>query len=227
MKQTRFVLCIFAGSVALAAGACAPSHAGRTLGRGTLQLETGLGGPMVTNFGGAIPVPNVPVGLRYGVTERLDVQGHVNLLPLVIGGFLALDAGVTWGLVRHDGPRGWNLATSASLALLTDFQTAGRIVPMIDIAGGYTWSWFTLFAGAELWVDFWGGNVATNPYLGVEFDIRSATISLAGVWFHPALDAGASSANYVSGVDRGGIGVLLGVKYRWSLGDRDGRGYEE
>ncbi len=207
----------------VAATACAPSHAGRTLGRGTLQIEGGLGGPIFTNFGAPIPVPNIPLGLRYGVTNRLDVQGHVNLLPLVIGGFLTMDAGVTYALLRHSGREGFNLATSASLALLTDFNSAGRVFPFFDIAGGYTWRRATFFAGAEIWFDFWGGNVAASPYLGVEVDFRRTTVSLAGVWYHSALDTNASAADYVSGLDRGGLGLQVGIKYRWSLGGRRGR----
>jgi hypothetical protein len=219
-RRTRWVWVALAGLTCAALVACAPSHAGRTLGRGTLQIEGGLGGPFFTNFGGAIPVPNIPLGVRYGVTDRLDVHGHANILPLVIGGFLALDAGVTWAIVRRPGRDGINLATSASLALLTDFDTGARVVPFLDLAGGYTWNWLTAFLGAEVWLDFWGGGVAANPYVGVEFDIRRTTISLAGVWYNPGLDASSSAADYVSGLDRGGIGVQLGVKYRFDLGRR-------
>ncbi len=51
-------------------------------------IEGGLGGPFVKNLGVVIPVPNLPLGVRYGVTDRLDVAGHLNLLPIFTGGFL-------------------------------------------------------------------------------------------------------------------------------------------
>ena len=210
-------------SSALVAG-CAPTHAGRTVGQGVLQAEGGLGGPFFTNFDAPIPVPNIPVGVRYGLTDRLDVQGHINLLPLVVGGFLAIDGGVTYALLHHSGRDGINLATSASLAVLTDFHTAARVVPVFDLAGGYTWHWLTGFMGAEFWLDLWGGRVAVNPTVGVEFDIRRFTFSLAGVWYHAAFDAELSPVHYVSGNHRGGLGLLIGFKYRWELEPRRRRG---
>ncbi len=204
--------------VLLIAAACAPSHAGRTVGRGMLQLEGGLGGPLVTNLGPAIPIPNVPVGLRYGLTDRLDVAGHVNLLPLVTGGFLLVDTSLTWALVRHDGPRGWNLATSAGLAVMTDFQDEARVAPIMDIAGGYTVDWFTFYAGAEIALDPWGGGAMANPFIGAEADIRERwSLSAAFVWFSPGYSVFSSSIDYVSANSQGAVGFILGLKRRWDL----------
>ncbi len=200
---------------------CAPSHAGRTLGREVIQFEGGLGGPMVTNLGGAIPVPNVPLGVRYGVTDRTDVSGHVNLLPLFMGGFMTLDAGATYAFYRHSGRDGFNLAGSAGVALLTDFQDSARVSPLFDIYGGYTYSWFTVFGGGELVADFWGGRAVVSPQVGFEADIGSLTLSAAFVWHHVGHDVTNSSIRYVTGsANRGAAGVLLGIKYRWDLAER-------
>lgn len=198
--------------------ACAPSHAGRTLGRGVLQVEGGLGGPMVTNLGPAIPIPNVPLGLRYGVMDRLDVSGHLNLLPLVTGGFMMLDASATWALYRHEGRDGWNLATSAGLALLTDFRESARLHPIFDIAGGYTYRWFTIYGGTELIVDFWANSAIANPFVGVEGAFGRFSISGAFVWFNVGHSTYASSIIYVnSDAERGSAGLMIGIKYRWDL----------
>ncbi|MDD5306252.1 MAG: hypothetical protein PHU25_02915 [Deltaproteobacteria bacterium] len=213
----------------LAAAGCAPTHAGRTVGRGVLQAEGSLGGPLVRNLGPPIPVPNVPVGARYGLTDRLDVSGHVNLLPLVAGGFLAMDGGLTLGLVRHKGRIGPNLATSAGFVLLTDFDTAARVGPLVDMAASYTFDWLTPFVGLEIIPDPRGGRVVTDVFAGLEADFGRTSVSLAGVWFHPSFDVSASPVEYVSLDNRGALGVLLGVKVRWNMLDlrckegRDGR----
>jgi hypothetical protein len=125
---------VIALAAAVAGAACAASHAGRTVGRDVLQAEISLGGPLVTNLGPAIPIPNLPLGLRYGVTDRLDVGGHVNVLPLAMGGFLMLDSSLTWGIVRHEGRSGPNLATGAGFVLFTDFRDGARVSPMVDLA---------------------------------------------------------------------------------------------
>ena len=196
---------------------CAPSHAGRTVGKGVLQVEGSLGGPMLKNLGPPAPVPNTVIGARYGLYDRLDYFGHVNALPLIMGGFLAFDTGLTWGLVKNEGDWGPNLATSTGFVLFTDFENGARIDPLIDLAGGYTFEWFTLFAGAEMALDMWDSNFVISPYLGGEFDIGKLSLSAALLYFSPAFDTFGSPVQYVSIKDMGAVGILLGLKYRWQL----------
>jgi hypothetical protein len=208
---------VLLGCLALAPG-CAPSHAGRTVGRRVLQIEGGLGGPLVNNLGTPIPIPNVPLGVRYGVTDTFDVAGHVNLFTFFIGGFLVVDTELTLALVRHEGRRGPNLATSVGFALLTDFQEGARIDPLFDVAGGYTVDWFTVYAAAEFLVDPWGQSVHVDPMVGMEFDIRNFTLFGTCIWYHPFGDGYRNSFEYVTPGDHGGIGVMLGLKGRIDLG---------
>jgi hypothetical protein len=204
------------GVVVLVTG-CAPSHAGRTVGGGVLQVEGGLGGPFVTNLDAPIPVPNIPMGARFGLRENLDVAGHINVLPLIMGGFLAADASFTWALVAHEGEKGLNLATSSGLAVLTDFENGARVSPLVDIAVSYTYLWVTPFVGFETIVDLWASGAITNPFVGFEVDIDSWTLSASGIWYHPAHDWYASSIRYLAPNYQGSIGVMLGIKRRWDL----------
>lgn len=208
----------------LLAGACAPTHAGRTVGRGVLQVEGALGGPFIENLGPPIPVPNLPIGARYGVTDRIDVAAHVNVLPMIMGGFMTLDAGATFGILRHEGRRGPNLASQVGFALLTDFQEGARVTPMVDLAGGYTIDWFTPFAGVELMVDAWGKRILGNFFVGFEADIGDWTLASSAVWFTPWYDTFSSAVEYAGTGGNGGLGFLLGVKYRFHLLGRDGKG---
>ena len=196
---------------------CAPTHAGRTLGKGILQVEGNLGGPFIQNLGGAFPVPNIPAGARYGITDRIDVATHLNLLALIMGGFMVMDAGATFAIIKHEGKNGPNLASQVGFALLTDFQEGARISPLVDIAGGYTWAWFTLFGGAEFAYDGWGNNMYGNFFIGAEADIGDFTLALSGTWFSPWFDAYSSAVDYVAPNNAGGIGLLLGFKYRFDL----------
>lgn len=208
---------------ALVAASCAPSHAGKTVGRGVLQAEGSLGGPFFDNLGVTIPMPNLPLGARYGVTDQIDVNAHLNALPLVMGGFMALDAGITWGLLRARGETGFNLATGAGFALMTDFSTAARVSPLFDMAASYQIHWLVPFVGFEMALDLWSGEVITNPYGGFEVEVGDVSFSAAMVWFHPAYDTSASTVEYVSPRDRGAVGALLGLKIRWDLEKEEGR----
>lgn len=201
---------------------CAPSHGGRTLGRGILQIEGGLGGPLVQNLGPAIPIPNVPLGVRYGATDRIDVAGHINVLTLITGGFLTFDAELTYGFVKHEGRRGPNLAASVGFALLTDFQNAARLNPMFDIAGGYTIEWFTFYFGIDFLLDPWSKSVHMDPMVGVEFDIRRFTLFGTFLWYHPFGDGIHNSFEFVTPGGHGGLGLMFGLKGRFDL-NRSGR----
>ncbi len=220
MLKRGLLLMVLVGAIG---SSCTPAHAGRTVGQGVLQLEGNLGGPLITNLGPVMPIPNLPLGARYGLTERIDVASHLNLLPLGMGGFMALDAGVTYGLVKHEGRNGPNLATQAGAILLTDFKDGARISPTLDIAGGYTFGWFTPYAGAEFAVDAWGGRLLGNFFAGFEADLGNWTLAASGVWFTPWFDTFSSVVDYVSPGEAGAVGCLLGVKYRIRLsGSKEG-----
>ena len=216
IQPKKLVLLLF-GLLLSILGNCAPSHTGRTVGKGVLQVEGSLGGPFFKNLGPTIPIPNLPIGARYGLTDRIDLSAHANVLSFVMGGFLTLDTGATWGLYQHQGKKGFNLAMSTNLFLLTDFQEDARVGPLLDMAGGYTYDWLTTFGGFEMIIDFYKPNAITNSFIGVEFDIKKASLSLSGIYFHPAFNAYASSVKYVSPGDRGAIGILLGFKYRFDI----------
>ncbi|MFO8072992.1 MAG: hypothetical protein R6V85_14050 [Polyangia bacterium] len=210
-------------SAALGAAGCAPSHAGRTVGRGTLQLEGALGGPLLRNLGPALPVPNLPVGARWGATDRVDLSLHTNPLPLIVGGFATLDAGATWALLGQDGGRGLEMAASTGMLLVTDFQTDARIAPLVDFAAGWALEHVRPFAGVQLAADLWGGGLMINPHLGAEFEMgRRAALSLTGVWFHAGFDTADSTVEWVSPGGRGALGLLVGLKLRFET--RGGEG---
>lgn len=215
------ILCLL-GALATA---CVSSHAGRTLGRGVIQGDISLGGPLFTNLGPPVPIPNLPLGVRYGVTDRTDVSAHINVLPIVFGGFMALDVGFTRALVRQDARSGPNLATGLTLLLVTDFREEARLLPVMDLAGGYTFSWFTLFAGFDVMADAWGGGANLSPFAGFEMDLpRRVILHGEFKWFAVNFDVYDAPFRYVSAGDMGMVGFLLGIKFGWDLGREVGDG---
>ena len=117
------VLCI-----GLCATACTATHSVRTVGKGNSAVEMSLGGPMLTDLGGAIPAPNLFIAGRYGVRDDLDVSLAYNITAPIVPG-IVLDGilsahyvPIQPGLGRQqDTPsKGWSLlgVTKASRSVV-------------------------------------------------------------------------------------------------------------
>jgi hypothetical protein len=215
--RTRVAL----AAAALLASACAASHAGRTVGRGVIQGEVTVSGPLVTNLGPAVPIPNLPLGVRYGITDRLDFNTHLNVLPIVMGGFIAADAGITWAILHRERRSGPNLATGVSFMLVSDFHEEARLIPLADIAGGATFGPFTLFAGFDVMCDYWGGGANFSPFAGFEIDLpRRVILHGAFKWFAATFDVYDSPTRYVNVNHKGMMGFVIGIKFGFDLEER-------
>ena len=69
----------------LLASGCAHVAVLRPAQKGTVELEAALGGPVFQQAGAAIPLTLTSVGARYGLTERVDVQAHVQSTAALLG----------------------------------------------------------------------------------------------------------------------------------------------
>jgi hypothetical protein len=198
--------------VALAnAAACTTTHTVRTVGQGNFGVEASFGGPMFTNLGGAIPMPNLFVGGRYGVLDDLDVSAAYNLTgPISPGIAMDLILGAHWvpiqpGLRSQTATpeQGWSLATGLQLHSLTDFETGFVAIPAIDLAVGYRYKWLNPFVGASLALHFFRPADRANipmlsPYVGAEFILsKRAAISARVTFFDVAYNYWGSPVDWV------------------------------
>jgi len=66
-------------ALVLLASGCGMRHLARTVGEGNAKVRASVGGPMFSNLGAAIPLPNVQVGGRYGLTDGFDLDADLSL----------------------------------------------------------------------------------------------------------------------------------------------------
>lgn len=106
-----------------------------------------MGGPFVERRGQAFPLPIASGGVRYGVSERFDLQAHAHLAPLIESGFGA-DVGSTALLLRQHGARPAISATLRGL-LFTDFQRTLRPFAEtgLHVSWAYSERWLTYVTG--------------------------------------------------------------------------------
>ncbi|MBN2715084.1 MAG: hypothetical protein JXX14_04465 [Deltaproteobacteria bacterium] len=221
-RYLSWLLCApFLWVIMVGASGCAVSNAGKTVGRGTVQLEGSVGGPLFKNLGATMPVPNIPLGARYGFTDRLDGQAHVNVLPIVMGGFAQVDAGVTMGVLSQRQGHGVNLALSLGGAVMSDLHTSVRATPITGVTLSRQFGRVIPFVGFESYVDFGRPRAIGNVHGGVELEWDRISLQASAMWLDPGFDAAESTMKYVSPGNSGALGVLLGLKVRpraWNRG---------
>jgi hypothetical protein len=206
----------------------------RTVGKDNWALETNLGGPIFTDLGAPIPVPNLFLGARYGVMDALDISAHYNLTsPFIPGIGLDLILGEHWvpvqpglGSQKYSPKRGWSVATGTSVHFLTDFSNGLMVVPVLDFAVGWRYDWFNPFLGTSVGFNFYrpfekSSLLQLNPYVGSDFIINCRlSVSLRLTVYDVAYNMWGSQIDWVYLVDDvekqkkyGAVGLSLGVAY--------------
>ena len=124
--------------VLLALG-CGTTRSVRPAGKGAHVVDVALGGPLLRLGGVVFPAPGIYAGYTYGLTEKADVFGRLNLLDGAFG-VAALEAGAAYGLREQDG---WIPAVSGNVSALGLWGRGGATaVPMLTA----TASWKVLTA---------------------------------------------------------------------------------
>lgn len=173
-------------------------------------MEITFGGPLITNLGAPIPIPNFLIGPCYGVTDDFDITTLVNLTAPFTPGLLDLLTGVNWVPIqpgirnqKNSSERGWGLRGSFSIEWITNFKDGLMIFPTIETAGGWRYKWFNPFLGVTLGLNsyrYFGTEPAAilNPFLGAEFIIKDrASLSLKCTVFDCVYDFDESQVDWV------------------------------
>jgi hypothetical protein len=217
---------------------CTAVHHTRTVGKGAWAVETTFGGPMLTNLGAPLPVPNLFAGTRYGLREDLDIVGHINLLGPITPGLLDLSTGAHWvpvqpGLrTQADTPRrGWALGGAAEVQWVTDFSHGLVVLPALTVSGGYRVRWFNPFGGLSLGFNGYrphesGTPLMVCPFVGVECILGDRVgLSAKCMLYDVAYNQYGSQIDWVylvDDVDEGKRQAFLGVSlgFSYALGGR-------
>jgi hypothetical protein len=199
-------------------------------------MEITVGGPLITDLGAPLPVPNFYIGPCYGLLDDLDITAHVNITAPFIPGVMDLMTGINWVPVQpgirnqEDSPeRGWGLRGSFALQGLTDFKHGMTVFPFIETACGWRYNWFNPFLGMSLGLNFYRyldsePAAVVNPFLGIEFIIKDrASLALKCIVFNCAYDFYDSKVTWVYIVNNsekkekyGLFGIAIG--FSWKFG---------
>jgi hypothetical protein len=171
---------------------CTAVNQARTIGKGRVAVETSLGGPLMTNLGLPLPIPNLYIGGRYGLRDDLDLSTHINVLtPFIPGIGLDLLTSASWvpiqpglNFQRASKDRGLGAGLGLDIQWITDFNNGFIVMPAFDLSASYRYKWVSVFGGSGVGFDFLRPDKSDNilqvcPFLGLEFITKSqASIGL-------------------------------------------------
>lgn len=222
---------LFAG--ASASVGCGTMNLARTLGRGNTELAGSVGGPLLALGPAVFPTPQTRVGVRHGVTDDIDVMGHVALDGFG-SAFLALDAGVVGQMTRTRG--GFAMSLSSRLHLVVDLNdaVAPRVFPEVGLHLEHpldTWGSFFFGLGGVGQIDPPRDRpfLFLSPYVGLEVFLDPQTnaageavertgFALQLGWINPWDDT-TTLVRYVPD-GAGAITLLLSLRHRFGGLDR-------
>lgn len=187
-------------------------------GQAVAALEAG--GPVVNLSGAQLPLPYPVARLRYGVTNRLNVNvgGHL-LMPAF--GTAAMDASASFHFLDQVRSRPWRpcLGVSAGAIALVEFDGGdGRtFLPQVELTASYlrpnhSLSYSGVHTLYQLRPKF---HMTYSPYVGHNFSVgRNLSLSLEMKWYGAYERTTPRAVKYTMPIaNHGGLGFVAGVNY--------------
>lgn len=216
-KRWRLSLVLSLVLASVVSTGCASRHLARTVGAGNGEARVSVGGPLFSNLGTPIPMPNVALGGRYGVADGWDVDGNVSLLAAAVG-VAYLDPGVVKQLYVQARGAALSASARANVFVGNSDGLAVRVYPEVGLHGELPLGTAaTLFGGGTAWISLTPPEgkspVMVTPYLGASWAFgdrsrRRPELSLQLGWVSPWMDS--SSVVDWQPKGHGAVTALLG-----------------
>lgn len=206
---------LLVGLFAVSLAGCGVATRVRPVPKGALVVEGSAGGPLV-NAGAPIPLPLSSVGAAYGLADRLDVQGHLQLTPLAAFGVWGADVGASY-LAREQDAGIPTVTVGLRGYAFTDFKSG--LWPYLDASGtaswklGERWTPFVTLTGMYAAVD---RRVLWSPGAGLQVKMGRFDLSTELRWYDPTYRPGGTVVPWIAPSGAGALGLVLGLQYRAS-----------
>jgi hypothetical protein len=226
----KYILLIASASM-LCISACSTIRQITPLDQGEQRVGLAVGGPLFTDLGVPIPVPEISLDYAYGVTDDITLGAALHVTPAVFG---LCGVGEAFGTVGVLDQAGFIPAVSVGLdtVLLSDFTTSFFVLPEASATASWKLADFiSIYAGAAMMVNFYpktaglswdnapipGVPMALLPSFPVGVQLNFGPIQLAAETrlLMPFSSNGNLILHYVGMADYGAIGVYLSASFRF------------
>lgn len=201
---------------------CAAQTNFEPIGKGNVNGNVSLGGPIISAFGTRIPLPYLTVGANYGISDQINIHGNLHLFSMgyKIVGF---DFGAAWFPFLNDGlkptisiqPRLIVFASAKS-----DVSSRFRVYPVITNTAAWKIGKNTLFTGFDLVVPFTkpdydseASSTIFSPFIGYGWKVGQRTRLTTELKWHGAnIKSDQLAVEYVPISGYGAITTLFSIE---------------
>ena len=166
---------------------CAAHTSIQPVGKGKLNANFSIGGPIVAAFDTHIPIPYATVGADYGLSEKINLDGAFHLLSLPYG-IIGMDIGATWFPHACDCTRIPTIGIEPRVLILASVKSnvGARIkaYPILSASSSWHWDFVSPYIGFDFVVplsradyDEDAPDFIISPYIGARWKL-SERISL-------------------------------------------------
>lgn len=155
---------------------CSPSVGRKVIKSGEVDVEVSLGGAFFRYTSIPLPLPNLGIGIRYGITDDVNLGAKVFPLYLVFNTIQITPYGV---FKLYDSSDFWipsfNVYSEINSLVYFPIQVPIQAVfyPLIGISSVWESSWGTIYIPLEISLDLYNDRrpIKFNLGVGVDFSI--------------------------------------------------------
>lgn len=215
---------LLAALCALTMSACSTVHGIKPLGRGVVEVEGSVGGPITKVYGAPIPLPISTIGTTVGVTDTTNVHGAWHPTAAAVFGLGAGDIGASQQLLAAAGARP-RLMADLTLLLAGGDTAKGspeggvRFFAQPSVIAGWDWGKAkhqTVYTGITAFIEPTPGPHALGAWvLGNRFEDKRTQFTMEFKWIDPWESNLPIVPEYYSPGNLGAISLQFGVGYRF------------
>jgi hypothetical protein len=165
------------------------------VGRGEIDANVSVGGPIVKAFGARIPVPYLTAGLDYGLGDRTNIGASLHLLSLAYQ-VVGADLGAAFFPISGDGSRptvGVQPRVMMLCSTKSDVESRFRLYPNLSASAAWGVKSGLLYIGSDvtyrsssLTYDKEATSLIFSPFVGYQWRLGRRTSLLTECKWHGA-----------------------------------------
>lgn len=201
---------------------CAAHTSIMPLGEGKKEMSASVGGPFIPVTDPSIPAPYLTAGIDYGISNRINADGHLHLTSLFYK-VAGLDFGMTY-FPLLDNEYIYALGIQPKLLLFSslksDVDSRFRIYPVVSVSGTWKLAGGFIYTGSDFTVPFTrpdydneAPHIIVSPFAGYRWDLGKSYNLYTEIKVH-----GINVKSFDSAVDYISISKYGALSFLFSIG---------